>query len=401
MNSDGFAALWGNAAASRAVPASFAVAASVIAAKSTSSDGALSVERADDLAGPAFRPGGGRFGFATLRGVGFDFFWGGAGRLRVGMPHLLTRHTGEREGVNLTKVAQIRLRPVPAQRARGASAEPWPGSVPCTTLAAVQMPSATQKNNVHVTGTGTTPMIFAHGYGCDQNMWRLVAPAFMDRYRVILFDLMGCGKSDLSAYDRKKYGSLAGHADDVLQILEEVTDAPAVFVGHSVSAMIGVLAELAAPQRFESMVMIGPSPCYINHDDYVGGFTQQDIDSLLDTLDSNYLGWASAMAPTIMGAPDRPELQRELTNSFCATDPEIAKHFAHVTFRSDNRADLPKVSTRSLILQCSDDIIAPRSVGSYMNAVMPKSTLHVIDNVGHCPHLSSPAAIVSAMNAFL
>jgi sigma-B regulation protein RsbQ len=244
-------------------------------------------------------------------------------------------------------------------------------------------------------------MILAHGYGCDQNMWRLLTPAFADRYRVILFDLVGCGRSDLRAYDRTKYGTLNGHAEDVLEILREHADSPAVFVGHSVSAMIGTLAAIAEPARFASLIMIGPSPCYINHEGYVGGFTRADIDALLDTLDSNYLGWASAMAPVIMGAPEQPELRQELTNSFCATDPEIAKHFARVTFLSDNRADLPQLETRSLILQCSDDIIAPQSVGQYMHEVLPDSTLRLVENIGHCPHLSYPNAIIEAMNEFL
>jgi sigma-B regulation protein RsbQ len=261
--------------------------------------------------------------------------------------------------------------------------------------------SAKAKNNVQIVGRGSRPMILAHGYGCDQNMWRLLTPAFVDRYRIILFDLVGCGQSDLRAYDRTRYGTLEGHARDVLEILAEVAGGPAVFVGHSVSAMIGMLAAIASPDRFASIVMIGPSPCYINQGDYIGGFTQQDIDSLLDTLDSNYLGWASAMAPVIMGAAQPPELRRELTNSFCATDPEIAKHFAQVTFRSDNRADLPKLKTRSLILQCSDDIIAPLAVGNYVHAVTPNSTLRIVDNIGHCPHLSSPDAIIQAMNDFL
>lgn len=261
--------------------------------------------------------------------------------------------------------------------------------------------TSTARNNVHVIGQGATPMILAHGYGCDQNMWRLLTPAFQDRYRIILFDLVGCGKSDLTAYDRSKYATLNGHASDVLDILREHADSPAVFVGHSVSAMIGMLAAIAEPERFSSSVMIGPSPCYINHDGYVGGFTRQDIEALLDTLDSNYLGWASAMAPVIMGAPEKPELRQELTNSFCATDPEIAKHFARVTFLSDNRADLPKHQKRTLVLQCTDDIIAPRSVGEYMHAVLPNSTLRLIENIGHCPHLSAPEAIVSAMNEFL
>ncbi|WP_437965727.1 alpha/beta hydrolase [Sorangium sp. So ce260] len=261
--------------------------------------------------------------------------------------------------------------------------------------------SVRKRHNVNVVGRGDVDMIFAHGYGCDQNMWRLLAGAFEDRYRIILYDLAGCGRSDLTAYDRKKYDTLDGHARDVLDILEEIATGPAVFVGHSVSAMIGLLAGIAAPERFREHIMVGPSPCYINDGDYVGGFTRADIESLLDTLDSNYLGWASAMAPTIMGAPDRPELGEELTNSFCRTDPEIAKHFARVTFLSDNRADLPKLTARSLVLQCSDDVIAPRSVGDYLQKALPNSTLRLIDNIGHCPHLSAPGALVEAMREFL
>ena len=257
------------------------------------------------------------------------------------------------------------------------------------------------RNNVKILGRGEQTMIFAHGYGCDQNMWRMMTPAFEEKYRVILFDLVGCGRSDLSAYDRKKYGSLQGHADDVLEILAEFSVGPAVFVGHSVSAMIGLLAGVAEPGRFASQVMIGPSPRYVNDGDYVGGFSREDIDSLLDTLDSNYLGWASAMAPVIMGAPDQPALGVELTNSFCATDPEIAKHFARVTFLSDNRADVPKLGTRSLVVQSSDDIIAPLQVGQYLHATLPDSTLHVVENIGHCPHLSSPGGIIDAMRGFL
>lgn len=244
-------------------------------------------------------------------------------------------------------------------------------------------------------------MICAHGYGCDQNMWRFLTPEFEDAYRIILFDLVGSGRSDLTAYDRSKYGTLQGHAEDVLAITRGFATAPAVFVGHSVSAMIGLLAGIAEPALFSSHIMIGPSPRYVREGDYDGGFSQEDIDSLLDTLDSNYLGWASAMAPTIMGAPDRPALSEELTNSFCATDPEIAKHFARVTFLSDNRADLPRLQTRTLILQNSDDVIAPVSVGEYMHEKLPNSELRVIENIGHCPHLSAPEAIAAAMHDFL
>lgn len=258
-----------------------------------------------------------------------------------------------------------------------------------------------QRNNVRVLGRGERTMMFAHGYGCDQNMWRLLTPAFEDRYRIILFDLVGSGRSDLAAYDRTRYASLQGHADDVLEIIAEFATSPVVFVGHSVSAMIGLLAGVAAPERFAAHVMIGPSPRYVNEGAYVGGFSRPDIDSLLDTLDSNYLGWASAMAPRIMGAPDQPELGVELTNSFCATDPEIARHFARVTFLSDNRADVPRLATRALVLQNSDDLIAPLPVGEYLRATLPRGELRVIDNIGHCPHLSAPAAITEAIDAFL
>jgi sigma-B regulation protein RsbQ len=261
--------------------------------------------------------------------------------------------------------------------------------------------SVQHRNNVKVIGDGPATMVFAHGFGCDQNMWRLLAPVYAQRYRCVLFDLVGGGLSDLSAYDPVKYGSLHGYADDVLEIVAEFAATPVIFVGHSVSAMIGMLANLKEPQRFAAQVMIGPSPCYINDGDYQGGFERKDIDALLETLESNYLGWSSNMAPAIMGAPDQPELGAELTNSFCRTDPEIAKQFARVTFLSDNRADLPRLQAPTLILQCSDDIIAPVAVGEYMHRTLPRSTLSVIDNVGHCPHLSAPGPSTAAIDAFL
>lgn len=258
-----------------------------------------------------------------------------------------------------------------------------------------------KRNNINIVGTGPATMIFAHGFGCDQNMWRLIAPAFQDRYTTILFDHVGSGGSALSAYDRAKYDSLDGYADDVLDIVNAFAKGPVVFVGHSVSAMIGVLATIKAPERFMAQIMVGPSPCYINDGDYVGGFARQDIEELLSTIDSNYLGWSSAMAPAIMGAPDQPELAVELTNSFCRTDPEIAKHFARVTFMSDHRAELPRSNAPALILQCTDDLIAPVCVGEYMHRVLPRSTLAMIENVGHCPHLSAPSASMTAMESFL
>ena len=261
--------------------------------------------------------------------------------------------------------------------------------------------TALQRNNVKVSGRGQQPLLFAHGYGCDQNMWRLVTPAFQDTHRIVLFDHVGAGRSDASAYNPLKYGSLKGYADDVLEICHELDLRDVTFVGHSVSAMVGVLAAIAEPSRFSRLVLIGPSPCYINDGEYVGGFNKGDIDGLLESLDSNYLGWSSSMAPVIMGNPDRPELGEELTNSFCRTNPEIARHFARVTFLSDNRADLPRLKTPSLILQCSQDLIAPEAVGNYLHRSLPGSQLRVLEATGHCPHLSAPEETVAAMKTFL
>lgn len=260
--------------------------------------------------------------------------------------------------------------------------------------------SVVQRNNVHVQGKGR-PMLFVHGFGCDQNMWRMVAPHFAEDHQVILIDLVGSGKSDLSAYDKTKYASLQGYADDLCEVLREVATEPAVLVGHSVSAMIGLLANITCPELFAAQIMVGPSPCYINDGGYVGGFERKDIEGLLESLESNYLGWSSNMAPAIMGAPGQPELAVELTNSFCRTDPDVAKQFARVTFLTDVRAELAKLQAPTLILQCTDDLIAPVSVGEYMHRAIPNSTLRLIENVGHCPHLSSPSASVGAMEEFL
>ena len=263
------------------------------------------------------------------------------------------------------------------------------------------MSAVLKRNNVKVFGRGQQPMIFAHGYGCDQNMWRFITPAFADRYKIILFDHVGHGQSDASAYDRARHDTLQGYAEDVLEICRELDLADAVFVGHSVSAMIGILAAIKEPDRFKRLVLIGPSPCYINDGDYVGGFKREDIDGLLDFLDSNHLGWSNTMAPVIMGNPDRPELSEELTNSFCRTDPEIAKQFARVTFFSDNRADLAKLRTKALVLQCSQDAIAPEVVGRYIHENLPGSQFVQLAATGHCPNLSAPEETVAAMQAFL
>jgi sigma-B regulation protein RsbQ len=260
---------------------------------------------------------------------------------------------------------------------------------------------AIQRNNVRVSGRGRTAIVFSHGFGCDQNMWRFVAPAFEREYKVVLFDHVGHGRSDLAAFDRNKYATLQGYADDVLDICAALDLEDAVFVGHSVSAMIGALAAIKEPRRFDRLVMVGPSPRYVNDGDYVGGFNPQDIEGLLDFLDTNHLGWSSAMAPTIMGNPDRPELAAELTNSFCRTDPEIARHFARVTFLSDNRADLARVKTRSLVLQCADDVIAPPCVGEYVHRHIAGSRIVYMRATGHCPNLSAPEETVAAISAFL
>jgi sigma-B regulation protein RsbQ len=261
--------------------------------------------------------------------------------------------------------------------------------------------SVVARNNVHTVGTGSTAMMFAHGFGCDQNMWRHVSPAFEDRFRTILFDHVGAGGSDLKAYDSRKYSTLAGYAEDVVEIGHELHLKDAVFVGHSVSAMIGLLASLKAPGMFKSLVMVGPSPRYVDDEGYVGGFKEQQISELLEFLANNHMGWSAAMAPTIMGNSDRPELGEELTNSFCRTDPAIAKEFARVTFTSDNRADLPKVAIATLVLQCSEDVIAPVEVGEYVHKQMPNSKLVVLKATGHCPNLSAPDEVISAMRDFV
>jgi sigma-B regulation protein RsbQ len=261
--------------------------------------------------------------------------------------------------------------------------------------------SAVTRNNVQVSGRGEQAMVFAHGFGCDLNMWRFVAPAFEVNFKTILFDHVGAGHSDLTAFDPAKYSRLSGYADDLVEICQELRVKNAVFVGHSVSAMIGVLASLKDPEIFESLVMVGPSPRYIDDEGYIGGFKEEQIEELLDFLSDNYMGWSSAMAPAIMGNLDRPELGAELTNSFCRTDPEIAKAFARVTFTSDNRADLPKITARTLVLQCSEDVIAPTEVGEYVHRNTPNSQFVQLAATGHCPNLSAPDEVVAAINAFL
>ncbi len=257
------------------------------------------------------------------------------------------------------------------------------------------------RNNVQFSGSGDATLLFSHGFGCDQTMWRLTTPAFLDRFRIVCYDLVGSGRSDRSAYDRVKYGSLHGYANDVLEIVDSFCQGPVCFVGHSVSAMIGMLAVIARPEAFAGLVMIAPSPCFINDDNYVGGFNREDIDGLLGMMEENFGKWAGLFAPMIMGAPNRPDLQLELCDAFLRNDPVIARHFAEVTFLADHRQDLPRLQRPALIMQSSDDLIAPREVGEYMQQQIPDSRLVVIDNIGHCPQLSASGSSARALRDFV
>jgi len=261
--------------------------------------------------------------------------------------------------------------------------------------------SVLKRNNVTVQGKGTTPILFAHGFGCDQNMWRLVIPAFIDEYKIVLFDHVGAGNSELSAYDPEKYSLLDGYAADILEIVRELELRNIVFVGHSVAAMMGILAARQAPDLFSKLVLVGPSPCYINDGNYIGGFEKEQIEELLESLDTNHLGWSMTMAPVIMGNADRKELGEELANSFCRTDPAIARQFARTTFLSDTRDVIASVDIPTLILQCSQDVIAPQSVGEYLHERMPQSQLVIMKATGHCPNLSEPEETIAAVKAFL
>jgi sigma-B regulation protein RsbQ len=258
-----------------------------------------------------------------------------------------------------------------------------------------------KRNNVTVFGSGSRPLLFAHGFGCDQNMWRFITPAFEDDYRIILFDYVGSGKSDWSAYDPQRYSTLDGYARDILEVCAALDLRDIIFVGHSVSSIIGILAANTEPERFANLILIGPSPRYINDGDYVGGFERADIEGLLDTMERNYLGWASFLTPIIMKNADRPELTRELEASFCSTDPEIARRFAEATFLSDNRQDLAKVRVPSLVMQCSEDAIAPLNVGEYTSRNLKGSSLQIMQATGHCPHMSHPEETIRVMKDYL
>jgi sigma-B regulation protein RsbQ len=257
-----------------------------------------------------------------------------------------------------------------------------------------------KRNNIKVLGSGDRTLMFAHGYGCDQSMWRHITPSFPD-YRIVLFDYVGSGDSDASAFDQTRYSTLKGYAADVVEIIDELGLERINFVGHSVSSMIGALAAIERPDSFESLTMIGPSPCYINDGEYVGGFERADIEGLLQSLESNHVAWSASMAPVIMGSANSPEVSAELEASFCRMDPFLAHHFARVTFLSDNRADLPQVSARTLILQCQKDAIAGLEVGEYVHKCLPNSQFVLMDATGHCPHMSAPEKVTQALKNFL
>lgn len=263
------------------------------------------------------------------------------------------------------------------------------------------MKSIVERNNVKISGKGTQPMMFAHGFGCDQHSWQFITDAFEHDYKIILFDYVGAGESDLSAFDPQRYSELEGYAEDVLDICEALNLRNVIFVGHSVSSMIGILAANRNPEYFEKLILIGPSPRYLNDEGYIGGFERNDLENLFEFMDSNYLGWSSAMAPAIMGNASRPELGEFLTNSFCTTDPEIARSFARTTFFSDNRADLKEVKVPSLTLQCREDIIAPEQIGKFVEENTPQNTLYLMRATGHCPHISEPQETINAIKTFL
>jgi len=263
-------------------------------------------------------------------------------------------------------------------------------------------PPIVERNNVTTAGTGDRPMLFAHGFGCDQNMWRFVAPRFEDAYRIVLFDYVGAGDSALSAYDPDRYDALEGYARDVIDVCEALDLTDVVFVGHSVSTVIGMLAATAQPDRFDELVLIGASPCYLNDPpDYHGGFERADLEELLEMMDKNYIGWADYFASLLMQQAEATEVVEELDRSFCSTDPHVARQFAEVTFLSDYRDAVPAVPTSSLLVQCRDDIVAPPAVSRYLETHLPDATLTMLDAAGHCPHMSHPERTTEAIEAYL
>jgi sigma-B regulation protein RsbQ len=257
------------------------------------------------------------------------------------------------------------------------------------------------RNNVNISGKGTQPMLFAHGFGCDQTMWGHITPAFEEHYKIILFDYVGCGKSDKSCYDPADYSSLDGYAQDIIDICHALSLRDIIFVGHSVSGMIGMLAAKLEPHRFSRIIMLGPSACYINDPHYKGGLEREMVDGILATIDAGTHDWAYNLAPVIMGNPDRPELAAELSTLFCELDPKVASQFARATFLSDNRPQLAALKVPTLIMQCSEDIVAPEAAGSFIHRSIPGSTMVKLQATGHVPQVSAPMETISVMKGYL
>lgn len=261
--------------------------------------------------------------------------------------------------------------------------------------------SILRRNCVNISGRGQTALVFAHGFGCDQKLWRFVAPAFETDFRVVQFDYVGAGRSEAAAYDPVRYASLEGYAQDLIEVITAAELSEVVLVAHSVSGVVGLLAAIRRPELFARLVLVCPSPRYLNDaPDYVGGFDRPDIEGLLDLMEKNPSGWAGFLAPIVMKNGDRPELGAELESSFCAMKPEVARQFARVTFLSDNRDDLAKVTTPTLILQCAEDAVAPESVGRFMHARLAGSTYHAMRATGHCPHVSHPEETIAAIRGY-
>jgi len=257
------------------------------------------------------------------------------------------------------------------------------------------------RNNITIFGAADGPLIvLAHGFGCDQRLWRLVVDRLKNEFRLLLLDHVGSGDSDPASWDAQKYSSLTGYAADVVDLVRELDLHEVVFVGHSVAAMIGALAVIAEPGRFAKLIMLTPSPRYVDDGDYRGGFSRSDIDELLESLELNYLGWSHAMAPVIMGTPDRPELEDELAETFCRNNPTYARVFARAMFLSDNRDDLARIPVPTLVIECAQDAIAPREVGAYVQQRIPGSRLVTLDATGHCPQVSAPDATAAAISDF-
>jgi sigma-B regulation protein RsbQ len=259
-----------------------------------------------------------------------------------------------------------------------------------------------KRNHVNVQGQGNQTLIFAHGFGADQTVWRHIVAAFDSDYRIVLFDHVGAGKSDFTAYSRSRYSSLYGYAEDLLELCAELKLTHTILVGHSVSAMIALLASVMEPQRFSRLIFIGASPRYLNDVDYHGGFEQSDLDALYAAMSANYEAWACGFfAPLMMGNPERPSLAREYAATLAAIRPDIALAVARAIFQSDFRAHLPRLTLPTLIIQSSDDKAVPPNVGRYLAAKIPKSQLVNINAQGHVPHLSAPDEVIRAIRAYL